>query len=233
MALASDIERLRDDTVTALDASHDYYAHTRSVWRLVQQSVAKQGRRATIRNQVTGNTIEQHELPGLAQEYVTGYLASATFQHFVSLFEGFVSDVLRLWLVKYPASLSAKEIKFSTVLGARDKDDIIRAVVDKQLVGLTYERLEKWFEYLEEIAKLGSPSPQEIERLAEIKATRDVLVHNRGLANATYVDKSAGQARFSEGEEIDVPQHYHRQSWQLIRSVVVEIADAAVKKLGK
>ncbi|REJ75210.1 MAG: hypothetical protein DWQ34_27260 [Planctomycetota bacterium] len=231
MPLIDEVTKLRDDCLSALDASHDYYAHTKRAWRIVQQ-LAQRGYKVTIRNQVTGNTINETQLPGMAQEYVTGHLASATFQHFVSLLEHFVFDLLRAWLTEYPRSLSGKEVEFRIVLDAAGKSEIIAAVVEREVLGIAYQRLAEWFEHLERIAKLGCPTADQIQRLAEIKASRDVLVHNNGVTNSRYVGKSMGQARFAEGEALELPEVYHRESWQLIRQVVTDVADAAINKLG-
>jgi hypothetical protein len=65
----------------------------------------------------------------------------------------------------------------------------------------------------------------------EITQLRDVLVHNDGIANSTYVDKSTGCARFADGDRLEIPEHYHRESWELIKQVVAAVADAAIKKL--
>jgi len=231
MALIDDVTRLRGDILSSLDESHNYYVHTKYVWRLLQEMV-RQGRQVTIDNQVTGTTVDGAELSSLTQGYVTGYLAAATFQHFVTLFEQFVFDLLRLWLTEHPGSLAGKELKFRMVLESPDKDAIVTAVVQKQLYGLAHERVANWFDYLESIAKLGCPSKEQIERLAEIKASRDVLVHNNGIVNMIYLDKSMGQARFAEGERLELPEHYHRDSWQLIKLVVNDVANAAISKLG-
>ena len=231
MALIDEITQLRGDSLSSLDASHDYYVHTKRVWRLAQQMV-REGRKFTIRNQTTGNTVDETELSGLVQGYVTGSLASATFQHFVSLFERFVSDLLSVWLTEYPDSLSANQLEFQAVLEAPDKDAIVAAVVQKKVHGLSYKRVDEWFAYLEEIAKLGCPTRDQIERLAEIKASRDVLVHNNGIANSIYVDKSKKRARFADGDTLELPEQYHRDSWQLIRQVVTHVTDAAINKLG-
>ena len=193
MALIDDITRLRDDSLASLDASHNYYAHTKGAWRLVQR-IVRQGHEVTIRNQATGDTADGNELSGLAQEYVTVYLTSATFQHFVSLFENFVFDFIRAWLTEYPSSLSGNQLKFQTVLESADKDDVVAAVVQKEVLGLAYKRVAEWFAYLERIAQLSCPTQDQIKQLAEIKASRDVLVHNNGIANSVYVDKSMGHA---------------------------------------
>jgi hypothetical protein len=173
MALIDEITQLRDDCLSSLDASHNYYAHTKSAWRLVQQMV-RQGHKVTIRNQATGNTVDETELSGLAQDYVTSYLGPATFQHFVSLFEQFVFGLLRAWLTEYPGSISGNQLQFRTVLDATDKNEIVTAVVQKETLGLAYKRVADWFAYLENIAQLGCPTQDQIQRLAEIKASRDV-----------------------------------------------------------
>jgi len=230
MSLIEDIEKLRDDSVAALDASHNYFTHTKTAWRLVQQFV-RQGRQITIRNQETGSVVRETDLPGLAQEYITGYLAEATFQHFVSLFEDFIGDFLRLWLNEFPESLSAKKLDFDVVLQCSDKVDIVRSVVDKQVASLQYDRVPKWFDYIQGIVDLGCPTADEIERVAEVKASRDVLVHNKGIANAIYVDKSMGRARLAVGEKVDVPEHYHRESWQLVKKVITDVSNAGMSRL--
>ncbi len=85
MALADNIQDLMSRTLSALDASHDYYTYTKRVWRLLQQ-IVKEGRKFTFRNRTTHTQIDEQVLFGRAQLYVTEYLMSSTFQHFVSLF---------------------------------------------------------------------------------------------------------------------------------------------------
>lgn len=230
MALTDDIEQLREDSLAALDASHDYYTRTKHVWRFVQQMV-REGHRIAMENQATGSTVVSDELPRLAQEYVTGYLASATFQHFVSLFEDFVSGFLLAWLSAYPRSLEKRQLAFETVLDSTDKTEIIRAVVRKELIEITYKRVDEWFKYLDKIVHLGCPDEDQIKQLAEIKASRNVLVHNKGIVDAKYVEKSMGRARYQDDDMLEIPEQYHRDSWELIKQVVNDIADSGISKL--
>lgn len=41
------------------------------------------------------------------------------------------------------------------------------------------------------------------------------------------------RARYKEGELVEIPEHYHRESWQLIKQVISDIADVAISKLGE
>jgi hypothetical protein len=229
MSLADDIRTLMTGSLQSLDASHSYFSHTKVVWRLLED-VSLKGFKLAFLNPTTKVREDQDTLLRLKDRYVLGYLAPYTFQHFVSLFEAFVFDLLRLWLVAYPGSLSKRMLDFGTVLSAPDKASITLAVVDKELNELKYERVSDWFEYLEKIARLGCPRADEIERLAEIKATRDILVHNQGIANTIYVSKAGTHARYKDGETMEIPEPYHRQSWELIKKVIGDVSGAVLHK---
>src|SRR5438552_16590591 len=97
MALADDIQALTTRTLSALHASHDYHTYTKRVWRLLQQ-IVKEGRKFNFRNPATGTRVDEQGLLGRTQLYIADYLMSATFQHFVSLFEDFFFELLRNWL---------------------------------------------------------------------------------------------------------------------------------------
>jgi hypothetical protein len=232
MALADDIQALTSRTLSALEASHDYYTYTKRVWRLLPR-IVKEGRRFTFRNPTTGTQVDEQVLIGLAEHYVADYLMSSTFQHFVSLFEDFFFELLRCWLAAYPASLSRKQVEMGAVLKAPDKTAIVLTVVDKELNELKYQRLEEWFAYLDRLANLGCPTADVIEKLAEIKASRDILVHNSGIANATYVSKAGSRARYGDGERLEIPKLYHLASWEIINKLVRDVSAAAIGKLRR
>ena len=229
MALPDDIRTLRDQVLADLAAAHDYYTNTKFAWRIVQDAIAA-GRAFTIRNMTTGTITTQVELGVKARGYVAGQLTEATFQQFVSIFENFYFDLLCLWLTAYPHSLGKKTVDFKTILELPDKDAVTALVVRKELNDVLYERVTEWFAYLEGKVKLGCPAADEIERIAEAKASRDVLVHNKGIVNKTYESKAGNRARFREGDRIGIPEHYHRETWELIRGVVSDVSDAAIAK---
>jgi hypothetical protein len=191
----------------------------------------KAGNTVSLLNHTTGTVTTSAELAAKASGYVTAQLTEATFQQFLALFEGFFFDLLRLWLAAYPHSLLGRKVDFKEVLEAPDKDAITLLVVNKELNEVLYERPANWFAYLEEKAKLGCPKPDENDRIAEAKASRDVLAHNRGVAGKIYVSKAGKLGRYREGEKIDIPEPYHRATWELLCKVVANIADAATAKV--
>jgi hypothetical protein len=230
MALSDDIRALRDRAIADLNAIHDYYMDTRFAWRLVRK-VVKSGHTFTNTNATTGTVSTQRDLAARSRGYVSGQLAEATFQQFISTFESFFFDLLRLWLIAYPRSLISKKVDFKDVLDAPDKDAIALLVINKELNEVLYERPASWFAYLEEKVKLGCPTADEIDRIAEVKAARDVLIHNRGIAGKAYESKAGKLARFTDGQRIDIPERYHRETWELIRKVVTDVSNAAMAKV--
>lgn len=230
MSLGAEIRNLGENSLASLTASHNYYANAVAVWRFLQ-SIVSEGREFVVHNSVTGADTDQKSLVALTEHYISAYLTTASFQDFVSVFENFVFDLLRLWLIAYPDSLSEKQLKFGTVLKAPDKEAIAFAVVDRELNELKYERVAEWFEYLERRAGLGTPSKDVIDRLAEIKASRDILVHNKGIVNATYLSKAGSFARQEIGDRLEIPASYHQASWELINGLIRNVMDCAEKKL--
>ena len=195
--------------------------------------VADRGHRFGVRNRDTGTLVNASDLAALSRGYVAGYLSESVFQHFVSLFEDFVFELLRLWLSAYPAGIPHKDkkpVELATIIDAPDKDAIIEIVLQRELNALRYERPTTWFRYINDRVKLGCPTDDQIERLAEIKASRDILTHNRGIVNETYVQKSGARARYKIGQRLEIPEPYLRETWLLIGDIVRDMAAATIAK---
>jgi hypothetical protein len=231
MGLSDDVQTLRNRVLADLVSAHDYYADTKTAWRLVHRFIAA-GQLFKNQNTTTGTITTHVELAAKARGYVAEQLTEATFQQFISIFENWLYDLLRLWLTAYPGSLGRKMVDFKSILELPDKDAITQLVVRKELNELLYDRPAKWFSYLEGKISLGCPTSNEVERIAEAKASRDVLVHNNGIANKTYESKAGSLVRFHDRDEIDIPEQYHRETWELIHKVVSDVSRAAIAKLS-
>ena len=228
MALVDDIRTLKERVLAELTAAHDYFESSKFGWNIVRE-VVKSGATFSIKNTATGTEITQAALAANAPRYVAEHLAQATFQQFVSVFENYILDLLRLWLAAYPRSMNKKQVEFEAILDAPDKAAITKLVVDRELIEVLYGRPSDWFAYLESRTGISCP-PDEVERFTEAKASRDILVHNRGIANATYVQKAGKLARYKDGEAIDIPEQYHRQVWELLCKFVGDISDRMIAK---
>jgi hypothetical protein len=230
VALAEEVVALRDRAVAELTAAHDYYTDTTIAWRIVLDAI-RAGLTFTNQNTITTTVTTEAELATNSREYVTENLAHATFQQFISIFENFFFDFLRLWLMAYPQSLAERTLRMRSVLDAPDTSAVVLDVVNRELNEITYQRPKEWFAFLESRASLGCPTTAEIEWISEAKASRDVLAHNRGVVNNTYLSKSGAAARFQIGDRIEISESYHRETWELLRKVVNDLSQAVVAKM--
>lgn len=232
MPLAGRIRDLSDRIQSDLTEARDYLEHTKAVWRLVEE-LAAQGQAVEFPIPRTGTTLTAPEMAARAEGYVGRYLNESVFQHFVALFEDFLFDLLRLWLTAYPGGIPNKDRKpvdLAMVIDAPDREAILQAVIDRELNALKYERPTAWFRYLNDRVKLGGPTDEQIERLAEIKASRDILAHNRGAVNQTYLDKARTRSRYRLGQRLEIPEPYLHDTWMLVRGIVEDLATAAIAK---
>jgi hypothetical protein len=183
MPLRGDLERVRDESVIALAAAHDHFVYTKKIWRIVDIEVRRRGRRIRLENKETRTTITELDLPRVAQTAANDYLPAATLQQFASLAETFLTDLVRLWVTAYPAHLKG-DVPVQVIVAAPDKAAILVPIIDQYVLGMGYKSPRDWFKQLSSVVSLDHPSEAEIDHFAEFEATRDVFVHNRGIATA-------------------------------------------------
>jgi hypothetical protein len=199
MSPADEVARLLAKTNGDLDEWSDFLEHTKAVWRGFEFWVTL-GNTFRARNAATGREFTEADLIGLSQLYIAEHLAKFIFQRYISVFEVFLFGVLQILLTNSPGHLSKKTYTLGEILGKRTIAEIVVEAVEKELNEKRYAKPKDWFQFLNTICKLGCPNDDEIERIAEIKATRDVIEHNSGLVNQTYLLKSGSKARYVEGQ---------------------------------
>ena len=193
----------------------------------------EEGHKVTAENRATGTRIDQDGLVRLAPRYTRTYLATFTFRQFVSAFEAFLFNFLHRLLRHNPWQFSERQLDFGTVLKAANRDEIVSGVILRQLNDLKYEQLREWFAAVNKAVKLDCPAEHELDALAEIKATRDILEHNAGVVNEIYRRKAGKRARYEVGDHVELEDAYHLESWRLIKKVVRDVTSAAIGRLSK
>ncbi len=232
MPVTDDLRVIAERADRELDSVHDFFEHSKIVWGSFQ-SFVEQGHKISTENPATGTRVDQDGLLRLAPQYIRNYLITFTFRQFVTAFEAFLFNFLHRLLLHNPWPFSQRQLDFRTVLEAASRDEIISAVILKQLNELKYEQLREWFVAINKAVKLDCPSEDEIDALAEIKAARDVLEHNAGIVNETYRRKAGKRARYEIGDFVELEDAYYLESWRLIKKVVRDVTSAAVDRLSK
>src|SRR5262249_36446881 len=151
----------------------------------------------------------------------------------VSAFEAFLFNFLHRLLVHNPWQLSEKQLEFTTVLKAANRDEVVSGVILKHMNELKYEQLREWFVAINKAVKLDCPTEDEIDALAEIKAAREILEHNAGIVNEIYRRKAGRRARYEVGDHVEIEDAYHLDSWRLMKNIARDLTSAALGRLSK
>lgn len=232
MALRDEIRTLQDRIVLQLEDVYHFDAHT--LWAYQEIKELRQSNPGGSVTTAIGSKHSTEEILSFLDHYKNEYLHALAFQHTVALFEAFIFDFARLILINQPRLLSgSKKIDVEVIIKYHDYKSLILFLADKELNELKYAKVADWFSYIDKLMHLGCPTEDEIERFAEIKASRDILVHNSARVNSIYLMKAGNQVRYSEGEKLDIPFRYFRLSWLLIKKMINDISESAQKRLAK
>jgi hypothetical protein len=231
MPLSDNIKALRDRATFDLVAAHDYYFDSKKAWEIARKYV-EDGNSISKENEVTKTETHSDVFIEKAKSYLAKEVIEATFLQFISIFESFITDFMKVWFVAYPGALEEKKIDVTMILNLPNKEAIIEAIAEQGANAIIYDKPANWFSKIEKFAKLNVPVPNEIERIVEAKATRDLLIHNRGVVNATYLEKAGKAPRYKNiGDRVSVSSQYHGEIWQLFKKVVDDMSTAALNKI--
>jgi hypothetical protein len=233
VSVSDEIDALSAQTRTELDDLFTFGAHNDLVWKDFEVRV-RNGHTLEGRTMETGPEVTEADLISLYPRYSTIYLRGLGFVQLTSVFEAFLFDFLRILLTNDPRHLAQKkQIEVGVALSAADRGALVLLIAERELNELKYDRPSAWFDYMSKIVKLGCPAEDEIERIAEMKAARDLLIHNSGIVNKIYLDKAGAKGRYAIGEPVVIDRPYFNDCWVLAKKLVDDVAVAAKRRLSK
>lgn len=176
------------------------------------------------------------ELPRTKEKYIEiiqNALEFDLFKYFIittnSITEDFIISVLRVIFRSDPRKLLLnlqgieieRNIPLKEIILATDKAELISNKIEQHMTKLLYQEPKKLFDYLELLnIKIDS---EEIGQFCEIKATRDLLVHNSGIINKTYLKKAGEKSRGEINSKIMLNKEYIENCLRYCKKVVGRI----------
>jgi len=155
------------------------------------------------------------EVKAIYDRFITRELYENLIVTAVSQFESFVFDVLRLIITEYPQKLTLsikgvetnREVPLEVLLRSDNLKDVINEVIDKRLNTISYAPPKAYLEYLSHIVGVETTDPAFLNFI-EIKATRDLIVHNSCIINEVYLSKVGDRKRGEIGETVIIDASY-------------------------
>jgi hypothetical protein len=135
--------------------------------------------------------------------------------HLVTVIEAMNEDLLRAVIAKYPKKLGAdRKISIGSVLECGSIEAIHTHAIDTLLNELAYKSPADFAEAIRKQMGINLMECTAFHRYIELKATRDIYIHNRGIASRTYIQKAGQHARVREGMFLPVDAQYFLESFE-------------------
>jgi hypothetical protein len=123
--------------------------------------------------------------------------------------EAFLTDIGVEHLTCFPGALQSKQFSLEGIAKSGACSTLIREAAVKEVSDLSYGTFPNMVEKLQEMFNFKHPLDGALlDELNEVKCTRDVYVHGKGLANAIYQRKAGKQARTGLDRKLPLDETY-------------------------
>lgn len=161
---------------------------------------------------------------------------NSAFVSVVAAIEDYLSKIMT-WILLYDnkrikCTISGvsflKEIPVIDLID-NDRESLIRKLIDQRVEGLFYASPQKQFEYFDKALDLKVD--EDIwGKWIEIKARRDLWIHNAGIVNQIYINKTGDYGLCTFGSEAIITEEYFGNCIAILKTMIGRI-DHDVKNL--
>ena len=110
-----------------------------------------------------------------------------------------LGDVVRAVVVRYPHKLGGKRnISIQTVLESTSLAEVHLRATDALLNELAYKSPTEFAESVQPLLSINLLECPAFHQYVEVKATRDIFIHNSGISNDVYVRKAGHSNKLIE-----------------------------------
>lgn len=195
----------------------------------------------------TGSTIKSEtrksKVVELLRQSIKTDMYSSSLGNCISIVEFFLGQLVYFVLKKYPPKLlldvngktkqDDSNVALKSILEASSLDDVIESIIQKKVANLFYASPNDYLQYLKNVLDI-SIVESDFYNYVEVKATRDLIVHNNKKVNDIYIKKAGDYARVTNTcQMIPVNKTYYEKSVcnmkKLIRTIYIEAAKKHLK----
>ncbi len=183
-------------------------------------------------------TVARNDGQRIKNRIVNRDIYNSAFVSAVAAVEDYLSKIM-IWILLYDhkrikctiAGVNfSKEVTIVELID-KDKDTLIRNIIDQRVEGLFYASPQKQREYFDKA--LGINIEDNIwGKWIEIKARRDLWVHNAGIVNQVYIDKVKEYKLCDFGDEAIIDEQYFSDCVAILKTMIGRI-DREIRNIYK
>ncbi len=141
--------------------------------------------------------------------------------HLITIMEAMLNDLLYQVILKYPKKINEKKmVSARSVLSSGSVEELYINTIYSILNELSFKTPKEYAEGFKYYTSVNLLECADFHKYIEVKATRDVLIHNRGIANEVYESKAGTHARVKAGQLAPVNQIYYLESYEACLQVI-------------
>ena len=153
---------------------------------------------------------------------------SNTLVMLITRFEEFISSVLTRLYSQYPQKyLDDQKITFSEILDS-GIDEVREKIIMREVDRIMRESFSEWFKIFESHGMRFDGYKEDLNNLKEIYYRRNVVVHNSGRVNATYLS-AIPDSKAKLGTKLNVDPTYLDNAFATIKIIIFAILIEAVR----
>ena len=176
-------------------------------------------------NYTKEDLVGRYEFLGLTQLPINGIY------QLVASIEALLGDILRDTLIEFPVKISSKKkLDFELVLEAKSLEEIKINLVNLIINELAYKSPKDFAEEFNKYVGINLLEKPPFHKYIELKATRDIYIHNQGVANEIYLSKADTLARVKSGQYLPITIQYFLQSYECCLQIT-EILDDSLNRI--
>lgn len=169
--------------------------------------------------------IKRYQYLGLTQLPINGLY------QLVTTVEALFADIIRETLIEFPQKISNKrKLDYELVLEAQSLEEIKIHLVNTVINELAYKSPKDFAEEFYKLIGINLLEKPSFHKFIEVKATRDIYIHNQGMANDIYTTKADTLARVEAGQFLPVDIQYFLQSYECCLQIT-EFLEVALNKI--
>jgi hypothetical protein len=134
----------------------------------------------------------------------------------VTIVEAMLGDLIRAIVLKYPQKLGSKRtMALEAILEASSIEEIHLRATDALLNELSYKSPGEFAEAAQQLLSINLLECPAFHKYMEIKASRDIFIHNRGVVNEIYERKAGSHMRVRSGMSLPADTVYFLESYEV------------------
>lgn len=157
-------------------------------------------------------------------------LYSGSLMLLVTYFENLLAGILKKDFIRHPerASLGEKSVSYKLLSKIENIQDIRDILIEQEVTNIMYGNLSDWKRFFQKSMKLDVALWEEkFDVIEEIFSRRNLFVHNNGVINNTYLNKTNSHNKKKIGEYVGISREYIDKALDIIEflgiSLIIEI----------